>query len=363
MRDKAALVGGVVVVCLALGLVEAAQLYFGDAGPGEGDWTVAVIRTIPSWFFLAVLAPIPVWTSGRWPFRGRAWGRVLAAHVGVALPFAFVHLVMCAWWGATRPGHVLGMGDALVWLASRYFVYDVICYAAVVGGVHALRYHQAMARLEREGAAVLDELRQARLKALDGQLHPHFVFNTLNAITGLAHRGDQRLVVETLTAFSELLHATLAHGSPRLVTLGREVELLESYVAIHRARFGDRIDVAWEIDDDTVDLSVPALLLQPLVENAVGHAIARNPRGGRVTVRARREGAMLVLHVADTGAGHDADGPGTPGSGTGLATTRARLEELFPGKARLDLMSGGADGTVVRAVLPAVGAERNGVGA
>jgi len=352
-------VGGVLLGCLALGVIEAAQLYFGDAGPGAGDWTVALIRTVPSWLFLAVLAPAPIWASRRWPFRGRAWGRTLVAHLGVALPFTITHLVLCAWWGATRPGSVMGMAEALVWLASGYFVYDVICYAAVVGGVHALQYHQAMARQEKDAAVVLDELRHARLKALDGQLHPHFVFNTLNAITGLAHRGDQRLVVDTLTAFSELLHATLAHGAPRLVSLRREVELLESYVAIHKARFGDRIDVVWEVGDGTRDLSVPTLLLQPLVENAVGHAIARNPRGGRVTVRSRREQDVLVLEVEDTGAGLNPEERASPGTGTGLATTRARLLELFPGRARLDIVSGGAGGTVVRATLPAADAGRS----
>ena len=231
------------------------------------------------------------------------------------------------------------------------FLDDLMVYFAVLGtGVardYLLRYH---AHLE-ETAQLRAQLGEARLDALRAQLNPHFLFNTLNAVSALAER-DPRGVRRMIARLSELLRYTLDESTDQEVPLHREVELLGEYLELMQIRFQDKLEVSIEVDDDAREALVPNLLLQPIVENAIKHGVSRNTGAGSIRVQARRDGERLVLTVTDNG-----PGPGEGEEGVGLRNTNARLRQMYGAAHRVTLRlaspkGGPAAGTVAEIILP-----------
>lgn len=345
----------ILAVCLGLGVVETVQLLVGVDEFAEPGLGTALSRALPSWLLLAGLSPVAVWTSSRWPVRDPAWLRAVAVHVAISFPFAVAHLMLSAAWGIVRPGAaVTGFTDAFVWLATRYTVYGMMSYGAIVGVVHAWRYYREAAAREGEASVLLSELERARLKAVEGKLHPHFALNTLNAITGLATRGDRRGVVRTLDAFGDLLRAALEDRAVDIVPLRDELELLASYVAIQRVRFGDRVRIVHDIEPSVMNALVPGMLLQPLVENALVHGVGRDREGGWIRVEAAEMDDGVCIRVRDSGPGSSGSARRSSGHGIGLDGTRARIRSLFGPEARLELVPSNDGGTEVVVSLPRV---------
>jgi LytS/YehU family sensor histidine kinase len=193
------------------------------------------------------------------------------------------------------------------------------------------------------------QLAEARLDALRMQLHPHFLFNTLHAISALMAR-DVPAARRMMTRLSDLLRFSLEQEVTDEVPLAEELDFLDRYVEIQRARFPDRLHVEMDVEPDAQAALVPRFMLQPLVENAIRHGIDRRPGGGRVVVRARVNDHRLKIEVED-------NGPGFPSGadyreGVGLRSTRARLEHLYGGGGELDLAAAPGGGALVRVVIP-----------
>jgi sensor histidine kinase YesM len=180
------------------------------------------------------------------------------------------------------------------------------------------------------------------------QIHPHFLLNTLNTIAGLVHRAPDKAetVVQML---GDLLHILLRANPGSEIPLEREVEFIEKYLAIMQVRFDDRVRYEFQIAPDTFAASVPALLLQPIVENAIKHGLEPKPQGGKVTIQAQRNTDFLHLRVSDTGIGICK--MGNVVEGIGLTSTRARLQEFYGAAASLDI-SGDDRGTIVSITIP-----------
>ena len=334
-------------VVLVLGAIETVQYYVSidpdivqsargavdplltaDIEEGRGDWAAATWRVMPSWLLLAGFVPLIFATCRRIPLQlGRR--QSLVFHACAAALFAFAHLAAIAAVNSMRPGAMRGFEASLVWLLSRFFVYDMLTYAAIAGVWHAVNHRAAAREREAEGAELVSQLADARLQALRGQLSPHFIFNTLNGIAALAWRGERNAVVETLNSLSELLRIVLDAELPQEIPLGRELELARSYLAIQQIRLGERL--AWTVDapPNTHELLFPAMLLQPLMENAIAHGVARNRLGGVVRVDAERDADQLVLRVSDSGTGRSTLAPNVAGMGIGLSNTRERLATLY----------------------------------
>jgi sensor histidine kinase YesM len=229
-------------------------------------------------------------------------------------------------------------------------VLDGLAYVALIGLAHAGVFHRRYREREQQAAHLSSRLNEARLRALQAQLQPHFLFNALNGIATLLRR-DPAKAEEMLLSLSELLRIALSGSHRQEIPLQEELDFLGRYLAIQRMRFGDRLQVSEEIEPSALDCLVPALLLQPLVENAIRHGLEPSGQPGKLSIAASRNGGWLRLTVEDNGVGLR---PGEQDrAGVGLANVRERLAALHGAAHEFDMAEGPRGGVVVSIKLPA----------
>jgi two-component sensor histidine kinase len=295
--------------------------------PGELLRTLGVGSLIWDSCFLS--APLFVWIARRFPLEpGR---RALSAAVHCAVIGSIAAATAVFQFKLTyREANFAPPLGAFVQIS---LITGVLPFITVALAAHALDARSRAQERTLETERVRSQLAESRLEALTAQLQPHFLFNTLQGISTLIAR-DPVAADKMLTSLSELLREVLRRGERREIELNEELRVLESYLEISRARFGDRLSIDVNADDATQRALVPFFILQPLVENAIHHGISSHAGAGRVEIGARREGDRLVLTVSD-------DGPGIVTTdaqrGIGLANTKARLEELYGRSQRLEL--------------------------
>jgi two-component system, LytTR family, sensor kinase len=347
-----------------VGLLEAAQVYTGTSAMGRPvGWGRALSSTMPSWYVLLALVPGIMWLCRRFPLEPGRILKSLPFHFAGGVVFAVLHITGASW----LSDFVFYGGEAM-WsfamnlsrLFAIYFVVELMTYFGIVGAYHAFRYSRRAAVQERESAHLAlktsrleASLSRANLDALRMQLNPHFLFNTLNAISVMAMKGERQGVVRMLTLLSDLLRTSLENRQ-QVVALRQELEFLDRYLEIEQVRFRDRLSVERDVDPDTLDAEVPSLLLQPLVENAIGHGLSRQPGPGTIRIEARIvHGEVLELCVLDSGPGfQDTTVHNNARTGVGLANTRARLEQLYGARQELRLDNRPEGGALVRVRLP-----------
>jgi two-component system, LytTR family, sensor kinase len=232
----------------------------------------------------------------------------------------------------------------------RHFHTFLLFYVLLLGIAWAVYYHGRYREREQAAEQLAAGLAEARFQALKMQLHPHFLFNTLNAISALIPREAQpaRRMVARL---GDMLRTALEHEATQEVTLREELEFLEPYVEIEQTRLGDRLSVEFEVAPEALDARVPHLVLQPLVENAIRHGVAPRSGPGVVTIAAAVEGLSLVLHVRNTG-GAARQGSAQEAGGRGLANVRSRLEHLYGADQQLTAGPAGSGGWVTTIRIP-----------
>ena len=231
---------------------------------------------------------------------------------------------------------------------------DALAYLGIMGLAHAAVFHRRYRERGQQAILLSAQLNQARLRALQAQLQPHFLFNALNGIATLVRR-DPAAAHEMLVSLSELLRLALNQSNRQEIPLREEMEFLDRYVEIQQMRFGDRLRVERTVEPAALECLVPALLLQPLVENAIRHGIEPSPNAGLVRIRAERVDGQVLLAVEDDGAGlpaGTADGSAALKPGLGLSSVRERLESLYPGQFQFHLQPRPEGGVSVEIRLP-----------
>jgi signal transduction histidine kinase len=330
-----------------------------EGRPTDWRW---VIFNFFDWLAYAVLTPLVFRTSRRYPLERPHMARNIGVHFIGAL-------LMCAAWASLgtvlrlaifHPATAAMPQGPLLWFVSwisTTLPFGFGVYFALVGIQHAVAYLAKARERETQAAHLAAQLSEARLGALRMQLHPHFLFNSLNAITVLVRDGDTGAAARMLELLSEILRQVLRTEGGNETALSGELEFVERYLAIEQVRFSDRLQVRFDIPSELSRAVVPRFLLQPLVENALRHGVGRLAGAGLLEITAKRDGDKLVLTVRDNGPGLGL--PAKPATGVGLANTRARLFELYGEAGSLDVANAPGGGVIAAVRLPYHEAEKN----
>lgn len=308
------------------------------------DWGWLLPNRLVDWYSCAVFTPAFFWLVRRYPIDRRRGARrvplyLLATAVAALGKFVIQRGVTLSLLGQPFPP----LKEAL----ARGFISENMAIWCVIAAIHAFEFHRRVREREVLTSRLQARLSEAQLDALASRLHPHFLFNTLQGISTLVYR-DPAAADAMLGHLSTLLRRALSRGQGHEVTLREEVAMLEEYLAIVQLRFGDRVAIERTFADDALHALVPQLVLQPLVENAIEHGVARRSGTGHIVIRAAREGEQLRISVAD-------DGPGLArpaAEGVGLGNTRLRLCELYGADGQLSLQPGRSGGLVATISLP-----------
>jgi signal transduction histidine kinase len=344
-----------------LGLCQSAQSYVTYAAEGHPipGWR-ALALGLSLWYGWALLWVFVCQLARRCPLEQHDFAWRLLFHLAAAVVFAFAKIlldypVILAFYCPTP--HLLTLRRFVPMAVYDQFHTYVLIYWAMLGVAHAIDYRRQSRERALRTSQLEAKLAQAQLQLLKLQLHPHFLFNTLNSISALIHT-DVELADRMIARLGDLLRLALQHFGAEEVPLREELEFLLSYLEIEQARLGPRLSFDLDVEPGTVEARVPTLLLQPLVENAIRHGVGARPGPGRVEVRARREAGWLRLEVRDSGPGLTS---GEPAEGVGLSNTRARLGRLYGDEYQFELAGGPGGGAVVRVVIPfRVGADGRG---
>ena len=342
----------VIVGCWTfLALLFTPQTYLANLrSPAPLTWGHALVATLTLFYVWAALTPLVLWLGRRFTFERHTLRNVLM-HLLLCGPVALLHIWLLQNVNALmRASSISSQRDAPLWaLLIGLGATNIMVYWAIIAVSHAVNYFRKYQERELR-------LSQAELQALRTQLHPHFLFNTLNAIAELVH-SDPVLADRSILRLSELLRFSLASEKAQEVTLKEEIEFLEKYVEIHKTLMRDRLNVRISVDPETLDAAVPNMILQPLVENAIKHGISPRPEGGNIEVRAQRLDGKLNVEIVD-------DGLGMPEQevqgGVGLINTRERLKHLYNDAHTFNVSSSPGSGVTIRISVPFREAGSNG---
>jgi two-component system, LytTR family, sensor kinase len=336
----------ILIAATAFGVSSTMQAYLLErfAAHPEGPSSILglFVLNIVYWYVPALLAPTIMALSLRY-HSDRTPVRIVAlVHLAGVFAYSVLHIaVMLATRWLLHGLHILMDAPTPSWWEYARHLYLeqldwlLMTYLFLVGLAYALAYRRDSEEGALNAARLETRVVEAQLRALQHELHPHFLFNTLNTISALM-RTNVDAADATLDRLADLLRMTLRASGTEPVPLRRELAMLEKYLQIEQMRFGDRLAVALDVDGEAMGALVPNFLLQPLVENAVRHGVAPHGRPGSVSIRASRDGEALTVRIQDSGNGASPDRLASRSGGIGLANTRARLEHLYPAAHRFE---------------------------
>jgi len=347
----------VFVAWTAYGLLSAAQHHVSYA-MSRGvtlPWSLSLLVNMPVAWGWALATPAIVWLGRRFRFERRRWPISVAVHVAACLSWVLLLEVFYAWHTANvlpQAGPARPVLDRALQLAVGWVLAYGFFYWSILSVSYAVERQQRLRERELAASQLETQLVEADLQALKMQLHPHFLFNALHTIGSLVRTGDREGAIRVVAGLGDLLRRLLDDTTQQEVPLRQELDFVRSYLDIEQVRFRDRLCVEMDVHPDTLDVPVPHLILQPLVENAIRHGIAPHRAAGWVVVSAQVSGDRLVLSVLDNGPGVVRSAAVTTRPGIGLANTRARLQRLYEGDFELHVGNAEEGGHVARIVLP-----------
>ena len=335
--------------CVVLAILNSFTVYVNSRVAGRTSWN-DVIFTASLWLIFAALTRIPYMFARRFPIGRERIAQTIGVHLVGAL------LMSLGWTSASvllslpfarRPAQLSFLRYFLTSLLTN-LPFSSFLYFTVLGCIYAFSYYREVREREAQQTRLTAQLAEAKLSALRMQLNPHFLFNSLNAITVLVRDQNTNDASRMLELLSGVLRQVLQSDSRQQVTLDEELRFIEKYLAIEQVRFSDRLEIRWSIEPGLRATAVPEFILQPLVENAVRHGVGKQSDKGVIEISAVAVDSDLLLSVIDNGPGYEAESE----RGVGLANTRARLETLFGEAAQLDVRNASGRGTMAMVRFP-----------
>lgn len=304
-------------------------------------------------YLWALATPLVLWLARRYCIERHNWRRRAALHLGLSIllssTLVAVHFPLFMVFA--------GGASSLTWLRVFNVIFYnldkwMLIYWCILGMSHAFSYYNSFRKGELKASELRTQLVQSQLEALKMQVHPHFLFNTLHSISALLSK-DTDGARKMITRLGDFLRLTLENSGSMEVTLQQEIEFLNGYLEIERIRFQDRLTTEIRVDPEVLDVRVPNLILQPIVENAMRHAIG-NSTSGHVEVVAAARNGVVRIEVKDNGPGIQAEqlSEARRGRGVGLANTQARLIGLYGDAAHFELSNNPTGGLVVALEIP-----------
>jgi two-component system LytT family sensor kinase len=345
--------GVIVALWTLIGLAFSSQFYLSRANSvSPVTWKFALEHSLADWYLFALLSLPALWLARRFHFDRNHWPRQAAVHLFASATFSVLWMVVRALleeWLSRGGDNRVTFKMAFTYALTATFFFNFLIYWAIISVSHSIEYYRKYQERELRTAELEAGLAQARLQALQMQLNPHFLFNTLHSISSLMHK-DVEAADRMISRFGDLLRLALENTDAHEVPLREELDFLKSYLEIEQTRFGDRLSVQMDIAPEALEACVPNLVLQPLVENAIQHGIEPHARPGHIELYARREAENLLLQVRDNGNG--ITNPARSREGVGVSNTRARLQQLYGNAHRFEFSNGKEGGLLVSVVIP-----------
>lgn len=322
----------------------------------EFGFISALRLNLVQFYVWAILSPLVFRFSRRFPVELRPLNvRNLLLYFPALISFAAIHQVihLTVLWSITprwRQNYPALIDCYRAYFAFGFYI-DLIIALLIVIAVHALLYYQSFRASELAQSSLETQLAQAKLRALKMQLHPHFLFNTLHSISSLVLE-DPPKANSMIARLGDFLRLTVDNSEQQLVTLKEETEFLRCYLDIEQVRFGDRLTVAFELEPQTLSAQVPHLILQPMVENAIQHAIAPRTTPGHINIEAKRLNSLLRVAISDNGPGISSSANLPWKQGIGLTNVRTRLQQIYGPNFRFELMNASHGGLTVVMEIP-----------
>lgn len=331
----------------------ATQWYTYDALHGHPSPVVAYFRwNMEQWYTWLLISPLVLRLAAKRPIDPRHPQRALPLHLVasglIALLAVFVQSVISHFFEPGFPS----LRNNIKFLLSKDVAMGIATYWALTGLAQTLHFYRENSNRQLRESQLERQLAQAQLQVLQMQLHPHFLFNTLHAIGTLIHE-DPAAAEKMLLNLSSLLRVFLEHESSQQISLRRELHLVDLYLSIQRIRFRDRLTVRTLTDPTTLDCSIPSLILQPLVENAIVHGIAKNPGDDTIEIASSQQLDRLVVEISNSNSSLPSEvRPDGVGRGVGLSNTVQRLTQIYNGSASLSIQALSPQGVVCRIAIP-----------
>jgi two-component system, LytTR family, sensor kinase len=331
-----------------IGLLFVFQTYVGMAAESTKYSMVDLLVGLLSyWYVWALLFPFIVWLGRRFPLEEGPTARSLGVHIPALILVPVLHIALYALFLHAVDGDEKPYVQTSIWLLKSGLFFRYLTYAFLLATSYSINYYRHYRERELRTSRLEAKLAEAQLQTLRSQIHPHFLFNTLNAISSLMHKNVEA-ADEAIARLADLLRATLEVNGAQEVTLRQEVDILNQYIEIEKLRLGERLVVVMDIQEEAFEAMVPNLFLQPIVENAIRYGVASRSGTGKVTVSARCAEKQLEIRVLD-------DGQGLPEpfkEGIGIGNTKARLRQLYGTKQSILMTEGSPGGLCVTLQIP-----------
>ena len=344
-------------IWFGFGLFDAMQTVFVMRAEGmHHAWVSLFVTTVLSWLPWALATPLVLRLGRRFPPVKLRPFLTWLAHVAACAAIGLIFTAWTTWLEVLLNPYAspsLPAPFAHLWFDKFYngILTFLVLYAAILTVSSVLDSRERLAFQQTETARLNEQLAKAQLNALRRQIEPHFLFNTLNAVAGLVREGRNDAAVSMIAGLSDFLRRILEDPTRQQVPLGEEIEFAQKYLDIQKVRFAERLQLSVDVPRELYRAQVPSLILQPMVENAVKHGIAKRARGGAIRIAASRGNGMLTLRVCNNGPSLPADWEMTR-SGIGMSNVRTRLQSLYGDTFELGMRNQDAGGVEVSVSLP-----------